>query len=945
MRRLRLGFGIVAAPIIGCAQPSGDGLNVVVSPLQLPGIGAACYDLAVYAGQGATRQTVWTHGDPTRTALGHDQALPPSPTNATPGPQDTDAICSTVYGNRGGGDISYIGTCDASNDSNLALPGVQNDVTIWFDGLYTVDGNKPQAEVGEWRDPCPDGCTLSVDCNENEDSLVRFDFTVMREAQQGFFDIAVNFEDVFCSAKVDCQYADGRPIEALFDANGDRQQTAIAAIACTAGPGQDAGTVLHMNGVRVECGETGGGGDGLTFALPMTCIEGEGAFGMYAVDVEGSPSVSPILWDAQGDYTFLPTRPGDLGGVVSRRMDDSHVIGFVFGPQSDGFSTDGYLAVWTKSGASWVLTDVADDPAVVDFFEGFDCVGTLAAGRCVSNGEDDSITSWELSGGAIGPTTTLPIVSGYDTCSSFSFAGYAATSAFARCDVLFGSGGPPFAYDLTTGTYTALSLPTGTAALPTPQSQYLMALEAQGPNTAVGLVQFLGDGIVDPNPSRLVSWTDGGSGYTVSELSDTDYNSLDVHDGAVFASTVSSDELFIFEGAWRRFTAFEVGSTPVTVRLYDFAADRGTNGMVFGTYRVGAAPARPFYALVPASGNTLAVVPLPLPGGIDPTVEANFEGDVSNTTGTRMLFGFHKPVGSGWESRMVAWGFDDEGVTTWEELPFGTRPGDVAGVYPNWMNYTTVQDPNTLPSCAAFFGGNPVDGSIVPSLWSWPPSQPGDVAIVTELEQPPLPPASGEGVVVDLDPTVEGNGYDPVRTGEVVWQYAIYRGDEDLTCDGQPCNKVYWNTAIGFDPTVPDCRLVMQATAAAAPGLVDGVTPGGVYPVITFDVPLTVASVDGAKVVCDQDPLDGDGSGVTTGYTTFGEPLQFCFQFDGTIASSLEDCTWTSSDGGGGGGGGGGGPQLDCNDDGDCDDSDPCTFDTCKQNRCAYNPVPNCTPN
>lgn len=69
----------------------------------------------------------------------------------------------------------------------------------------------------------------------------------MRDARQGFFDVAVTFEDIFCSAKVDCAVGDF-----LHDpVSGERDTTVVLAFACTAGPGQD--TVLNMNDVLIEC--------------------------------------------------------------------------------------------------------------------------------------------------------------------------------------------------------------------------------------------------------------------------------------------------------------------------------------------------------------------------------------------------------------------------------------------------------------------------------------------------------------------------------------------------------------------------------------------------------------------------------------------------------------------------------------------------------------------
>ncbi len=58
-----------------------------------------------------------------------------------------------------------------------------------------ADFENPCAEAGD--------CVLSFPCVENEDVFVEFNITVMRDAEQGFFDIAVNFEDIFCSAKFD----------------------------------------------------------------------------------------------------------------------------------------------------------------------------------------------------------------------------------------------------------------------------------------------------------------------------------------------------------------------------------------------------------------------------------------------------------------------------------------------------------------------------------------------------------------------------------------------------------------------------------------------------------------------------------------------------------------------------------------------------------------------
>lgn len=295
MKATRYGSLIAALTIMAaCAdrgRPPGPGFELRVAQLDLVGIDVACYDLLASGAAG----DVWGVGDPNQ---GADQG--------------DASICSDVFGNGPGGDIAYVGPCDASPgaDTDPDEPGVQNSVTVWFDGLYTgssatgltpipgvsqtITGtcnpnasewsfcawpNLPdwpgltvpgiyclddsvcafQATAPAWQDPCgPSGCTLEFDCNENQDTRVDFDFTVMRNAQQGFFDVAVNFEDIFCSAKYDTCYDVGsgaaRPIELLFGADdGERNHTGVMGLACTADPNASAATVVHRSEIWVWC--------------------------------------------------------------------------------------------------------------------------------------------------------------------------------------------------------------------------------------------------------------------------------------------------------------------------------------------------------------------------------------------------------------------------------------------------------------------------------------------------------------------------------------------------------------------------------------------------------------------------------------------------------------------------------------------------------------------
>jgi hypothetical protein len=89
-------------------------------------------------------------------------------------------------------------------------------------------------------------------CAPNTDTLVRFDVTIARDARQGFFDVAVAFEDLFCSAKLDCQAGN-----LLFD-GANRASTMVLGFACTAGP-KAAGdtspddTWLYLSDLTVTC--------------------------------------------------------------------------------------------------------------------------------------------------------------------------------------------------------------------------------------------------------------------------------------------------------------------------------------------------------------------------------------------------------------------------------------------------------------------------------------------------------------------------------------------------------------------------------------------------------------------------------------------------------------------------------------------------------------------
>jgi len=210
-------FGCQSAPD-GPSGPEGR-LRVDVAALTLPGLTNACWSLTVESGTG---DTVWSRAD----------------------------LCADDYGD-GAASLSYVGTCDAS------FGAAANVVTLELQSLHMGD---PPALLpsGDYANPCPvgeDRCQQTVDCVEDADVPVTFDVAVVRRATQGFFDVAVSFNDIFCSAKFDCE-RNGQPLELLHNpATGARDTTVVLAFACTSGPGQN--TVLNMSDLVLTCQDTG----------------------------------------------------------------------------------------------------------------------------------------------------------------------------------------------------------------------------------------------------------------------------------------------------------------------------------------------------------------------------------------------------------------------------------------------------------------------------------------------------------------------------------------------------------------------------------------------------------------------------------------------------------------------------------------------------------------
>jgi hypothetical protein len=227
-----LGSGLLAASVLvagaGCddkADSGPTGFEIKVAPLTLPGITDACYSINVY----------------NSTAL----------FDASTAVWSKTGVCASDFGD-GSGSITYVGTCDASETENTVELTLQS---LWTGGAFDASGSVALTNGTDFVNPCTGAspertCRLVRPCNPNADTLVEFNLTIMRNAQQGFFDIVVNFEDIFCSAKFDCEDTNGDPLELLFNGT-ERDTTAVMAFACTAG--ENADTTLYMSNAYIIC--------------------------------------------------------------------------------------------------------------------------------------------------------------------------------------------------------------------------------------------------------------------------------------------------------------------------------------------------------------------------------------------------------------------------------------------------------------------------------------------------------------------------------------------------------------------------------------------------------------------------------------------------------------------------------------------------------------------
>ncbi|PKN55655.1 MAG: hypothetical protein CVU56_20320 [Deltaproteobacteria bacterium HGW-Deltaproteobacteria-14] len=290
MRALSLSCLALAALLPACADggartdanaTAGPTVAIDVAALNLQGVGDVVWDLEVDNGRG---DVVWQR-----------------------------RVTSTSHGDSAGS-ASYVGPCDAEPAA------AQNVVKVWVVGVY--GGDVALADAGTFASgdasavtgtalpfQNPTGpttpLTRTVTCAANADAAARFDVALMRPAEQGFFDVAVSFNDTFCSAKFDCcadDAGDGcatdgsEDLDLLFDVSGQRARTMVLGFACTAGLGADVVTELYMDDLTLDCSAPNTGVD---FAADVTIRPDAATNGnLCTAGLDGMTSCAPRVTES-----------------------------------------------------------------------------------------------------------------------------------------------------------------------------------------------------------------------------------------------------------------------------------------------------------------------------------------------------------------------------------------------------------------------------------------------------------------------------------------------------------------------------------------------------------------------------------------------------------------------------------------------------------------------
>lgn len=247
---------VLALVIFACDAertiPHQGRLAIGVAPLELGGV--ACYSIAVSHADTLVFETPWVCSGPAVDDHG----------NAVPG-----------QGSGPLGDLVFIGACIDDNDDGPTM----NRVVVTLHTLFDANG-------AARRDlDLPPPFVRDVLCEENGDTRVDVSFVVMRGADHGFLDLVVRFEDIACSAKVDCA-------EELVPIGHPGLDGIVIALACRSDT--SAFTPLFMDTIR------------------LACVGRDGASTVVDVD----PTDSPGLFSATPATSFVAAAVGSEGRIA-----------------------------------------------------------------------------------------------------------------------------------------------------------------------------------------------------------------------------------------------------------------------------------------------------------------------------------------------------------------------------------------------------------------------------------------------------------------------------------------------------------------------------------------------------------------------------------------------------------------------------------------------------
>lgn len=178
---------------------------------------SVCVDARISNGS----DLIWQQGNPLVTHDGADQTAPRQAREPGTLAPDLHSLCLPEESSPERIQ-EIVCACDPGRDSSSA-PGVQNDVTIWLDGVYDTYPYQ--------LDPCPNGCTFAVDCVAGDETHTTVDLVLAIEMFNGFFDYVIGFgPDVFGTAKTDC-------LDLLKGEDGERDPSAIVSTTFDGGVG------------------------------------------------------------------------------------------------------------------------------------------------------------------------------------------------------------------------------------------------------------------------------------------------------------------------------------------------------------------------------------------------------------------------------------------------------------------------------------------------------------------------------------------------------------------------------------------------------------------------------------------------------------------------------------------------------------------------------------